>query len=206
MAFRMNRKPIGRAPFPRFPIRRRRRYSWLTGIFENVNQDQTGLVTLYSLVDYALYAYAAPGGEINLGGPHKVHRITFKGSMNASFEVTSVQDGNASFLWAVYVLDGQDTAIDLWNAANNAFANHRILKWGYHKGMPTEIPTAQRMDNAGYGIPIQFDLRFRRPVLVPRDSEVVLACQWSADVSPVLVTNVLNGIVRASVQPAGMGT
>lgn len=200
-----NRGPI-RSAFRRpFMFKRRKRIArpWDNGVFNSANLTVDTTPTEVSLAAYSDYEYASTAIQT---APHRLHRVQFKGGVVCAAQSTTYTQNQAAWIWAVYFNDLDDPDVQLWGATQNVFVSKQVFKWDCAPMHLREIPAAQASEeNPRTFIPVKFDIKFRKPVRLVPDTELVWNFQWNQSVASVLTSAALVGIVRLVFQPAGMG-
>jgi len=190
----------------RFARRLTRRVKWplsnaLCNSYLNVDATVTTLV-IHAFSDF--FEDTATLAAIN--GSHKIHRVQFKGDILPTWQtVTRVTTGSA-WCWALYKAQTEDVDDGLFDATDNAFANHQIIKWGLSVCNITEVPDANMDDNIIRSpARIAFDVKFRKPMMLRTGEDLRLALQSLNSLTGVWSAANLVAFQRTIVQPAQAG-
>jgi len=201
MAFR-RRARQGGIQRPRFP-NRRRSWPWTTAFFQQETVTRDGTTTKFTLVDAADYDSLFDVGQ---SGRTLVHRVQFKGGVTVLTEGTTFGSLPGGFNWIFYgPADDTDIDDEVHPAvANTPYIAHTCYRWGFRAWQVREIPQADQKDMLLPAIPINFDVKFRRPEVLRQQQHMELSMGWSSDMTGVINSCTFSGIVRASIQGPGV--
>jgi len=197
--FNANTNPIRFLKF-----RRRKRWPWSTGFFNQETVAVNGDTTTFALIDYTDYDSL---WDVASAGLVKVHRLQCRGGVTWLPEGTTLARQFVAFNWGVTAIDDDDNEDEVFPDTNSSFyPDHTVLAHGLVTGLNDEIPGAQLAQNFRPAqVPINFDLRFRRPIVLRPRGYIRLSTGFSTDVSGTINSASLYLIVRACVQAPGVG-
>lgn len=180
---------------------RRQYWPWREQMFVGANVAFDSTVTTFDLADYADLEVAPAA----LQGTARIHHITFKGGLAISWQQAATTYVPNSLKMGLYVAEGDDADTDLWLGAANAWS-HRMLWWDCRVMTLLESTSiSSSRSPVTPGIPVRFDLKWRRPLILRPDEHLYLAFQFYNDATSVLSTCDLYGHLRESVQLANVG-
>jgi len=138
-------------------------------------------------------------------GPHLVYRMMFRGGIRVNMQSATATTIWTSHAWCIFDDDADDQVdVNIFSASSNVFANHQIFRWSARPMVFSEIPVAQLggADSLVRNIPINFDIKFKRPHKLHVDHAIYMVSEFSDDLTTVANSASLEGIFRCVVKPA----
>lgn len=197
--FRANTKTIRHLRF------RKKRWPWTTSFYNQETVAVNGNTTNFILVETPDFDSA---WDVATSGRTKVHRLQLRGGVTWLPEGTTLARQFVAFNWVVSAgVDDDDTETEVFpDTTASPYPDHQILAHNLVTGLNDEIPGAQLggQNFARAQVPINIDLKFRRPIALRPRERILLSTGFSTDVSGSINSAALYLVVRACVQAPGV--
>jgi len=201
-----NTRPIRRLPFPRRPFRRRRpALSWTNAIFQGNALDPAGTTTKFTLIEHA---DVEPTGSILATGGLRIHRVQLKGFIELEPITDAEEAGHTDWIWALWQQDADETDEELFGTTGNIFPQKHIIKWDWMNWRTSALAESNNNDtffSHSAAHKVAFDLKFRRPLVLPVDGQLILGVQCQLDNSATIANAQFKALSRIIVQLPGTG-
>lgn len=191
MARRFARRRFFRKGQP--PVKRQKRV-WFSNLF---SEDALG--TSSTLIEEVIFdsevSHVPAGFAYSVQA--EIRRLVVDGVITWVPQITATAFEMASLVWAVYVIDREDTDNTLISTTRGAILEggaRRVLRTGVIGFTAVELPVAQIGTSFIPAIPMQIDLKVSMKVAT--DELIVLGMQWTSDVSSAINQAAFTGITR----------